>query len=261
MKKISRMLSLMITAFIVITAASAPLYAADTTEVQLGATTTSVSMEKGTSRTLKTSLTGKVTWTSSKTSVATVSASGKVTAKNLGTTVITAKNSSKSQQFKVTVTSKNLIKNGDASQGLKYWVDKQGVWETRTEYDNTVFAYDSYFFMPRGFKGKDGAKTRIYQDLSIKGYQGRKATLSAYNRTWTDGHKDVSIIRVDFYDTSGTIVGSAVKTAPHNAAWTKISASNKIPANAVKARVSLYSIYHQGSESDSYFDQITLVVS
>lgn len=65
----------------------------------------SLTMSKGSSIQLGTvmSVDGAVTWTSSKTSVATVSSNGKITAKSKGSAVITAKSGKNSVKIKITV--------------------------------------------------------------------------------------------------------------------------------------------------------------
>ena len=62
-------------------------------------------MSKGSTIQLGTvmSVDGAVTWTSSKTSVATVSSNGKITAKSKGSAVITAKTGKNSVKIKITV--------------------------------------------------------------------------------------------------------------------------------------------------------------
>lgn len=72
---------------------------------------TKVTLIKGESKTLKvTGTKSKVTWSSSKKSVATVSSKGKVTAKAKGTTTITAKVGSKKLTCKVTVETPKISK-------------------------------------------------------------------------------------------------------------------------------------------------------
>ena len=155
--------------------------------------------------------------------------------------------------------SSNLIRNGDASDGLNGWTDPDGIWQTGTNYDG-VGAYDSYYFFPKGFKGADG--TRIYQDVNVKSYVGMKATLSAQNRTYSNGHTDESMLKIEFFNSSGSLLDSAssIKDSK-SASWHLLSVSVTVPKNAATARVSLYSFYHTGSEADSYFDNVTLVMS
>ena len=155
----------------------------------------------------------------------------------------------------------NLLTNGKASNGLKGWKNPDAVWMTASSYDNHVYAYDGDFFFPKGFKGKDGSKTRIYQDVSVKKYIGMKATLSAYNRTWDEGHRDDSILMLQFLDKNGKVISENSVKGQKTIKWHKISVSNTVPDNAVTARVSLWSVYYQGSETDSYFDNVSLTMS
>lgn len=156
--------------------------------------------------------------------------------------------------------STNLLNNGDALDGLNGWENPDGLWVTRTSYDGQIDAYDGYFFFPIGFKGADGARTRIYQDVYVKDYAGKLATLSAYNRTWSNGHTDESMLMMEFFDAVGNLLDRASVTSSRKADWHKIEVSRPIPNNAVTARISLYAIYHTGSEVDSYFDNVSFTV-
>lgn len=154
----------------------------------------------------------------------------------------------------------NLLLNGDASNGLKGWTDKDGVWKTQTKYDQ-VEAYNSYFFFPKGFKGASGASTRIYQDVSVKNYVGMTATLSAYNRAWDTANTDESVLMAEFFDSNGKLLDTASVKSSKNPKWHKISVEKIIPSNAVTARISLVGIYYYGSEVDSYFDDVSFSIS
>lgn len=154
----------------------------------------------------------------------------------------------------------NLLINGDASDGLKGWTDRDGVWKTQTSYGN-VKAHNSYFFFPKGFKGASGASTRIYQDVPVRNYAGMTATLSAYNRAWDTANTDESVLMAEFFDANGKIIDTASVKSSKNPQWHKISVEKIIPGNAVTARISLVGIYYYGSEVDSYFDDVSFSVS
>jgi hypothetical protein len=153
--------------------------------------------------------------------------------------------------------SSNLLVNGDASGGLKGWTTADNYWKTATSYDKVV-AYDSHFFYPQGFKGNDGANTHIYQDVNIKNYAGKNVTLSAYVRTWDTNNTDESVLLLEFFDANGKLLDKGSVSSSRNPQWHRISVTRTVPGNAVRARVSLYAIYHYGSEVDSYFDNVTL---
>ena len=88
--------------FLLIALLAVPLSASAASKIKLNKT--KITMTKGKSYRLKVSGTKrKVTWSSSKKSVAAVNSSGKVTAKKKGTAVITAKVCSKRYRCKVTV--------------------------------------------------------------------------------------------------------------------------------------------------------------
>ena len=95
---ITLIIAIMMTAII----SAMPVHAAAVTTNVKG----TVTMQAGASKTLYVKNAGKVTWTSSKKTVATVSKSGKVTAKNAGSTKITATAGKKKYTCTVKVTKK-----------------------------------------------------------------------------------------------------------------------------------------------------------
>ncbi len=155
--------------------------------------------------------------------------------------------------------SQNLISNGSASNGLKGWKTVDNCWKTATSYDQ-VSAYDKHFFYPQGFKGKDGATTRIYQDINISSYAGRKMTFSAHVRTWDTKNTDESVLLLEFFDAKGKLIDSARQSSSCNPKWHQISVARTVPRNAARVRASLCAVYHYGSEVDAYFDNVKLVV-
>ena len=153
----------------------------------------------------------------------------------------------------------NLLTNGNASNGLNGWTAPDGKWATATSYDG-VTALDGSFFYTKGFTGTNG--TRMYQDVNISSYVGKKVTLSAQNRAFSSGHTDDSMLKIEFLNASGSVIDEASSAKDHgNATWHNMSVSATVPSGAVTARVSLYSYYKTGSESDSYYDNVSLTVS
>lgn len=156
-------------------------------------------------------------------------------------------------------TSANLLTNGDASSGLSGWAAPDGKWATVDSYDG-VTALDGSFFYTKGFTGTNGS--RMYQDVSISGYIGKKATLTAQNRAYRSGHEDESMLKIEFLNASGAVIGEASSVKEHgNSTWHDMSVSATVPNGAVTARCSLYTYYKFGSESDSYYDNVSLTVS
>lgn len=153
-----------------------------------------------------------------------------------------------------------LLVNGDASRGLAGWIDPDGIWITRTEYENQVTAYDGYFFMPSAFKTY-GARTRIYQDVSVSGLAGAETEFSAMVRTWDTNNTDETLLMVEYLDARGNLLGQAEVTSANDPNWHRIGVKSIVPAGAVTARLSLYAVYWYGSECDSYFDSVSFAVS
>ena len=153
-----------------------------------------------------------------------------------------------------------LLRNGDASQGLSGWTDPDGIWVTRTEYDGQVTAYDGNFFMPSAFKTAIGARTRIYQDVSVAEYAGMETVFSARVRTWDTRNTDETLLLVEYLDRYGNLLSTGEITSANDPEWHLISVVTSVPAEAVTARLSLYAVYWYGSECDSYFDDVSFVI-
>ncbi|MBR5089148.1 MAG: Ig-like domain-containing protein [Ruminiclostridium sp.] len=150
----------------------------------------------------------------------------------------------------------NLVKNGNANDGLNRWTTDSTGWYTTVSVDS-VSAYDSYFFTSEECSA---GRSRIYQDINVKKYAGKKSVLSAYVRDWKNGHGDESMIMVEFLNSSGSVLDSASKAMSGSATWTKISVTRTIPKKAVTARISLYAIKHSGTYCDAYFDNVSFIV-
>ena len=153
----------------------------------------------------------------------------------------------------------NLLTNSDASNGMNGWSAPDGYWTTDSSYDS-VEAYDSYYFCTKGYTGTE--PSRMFQDVNISDHVGKKATLSAMNRAYRSGHPDESMLQIEFLDSSGNVINSAESNRDSgNSDWHSMSVTATVPSGAVKARVSLYTFYKTGSESDSYYDNISLTVA
>ncbi len=153
-----------------------------------------------------------------------------------------------------------LLVNGNASQGLSGWTDPDGIWITRTEYDGQVTAHDGHFFMPSAFKSAIGARTRIYQDVSVADYAGAETEFSAWVRTWDTRNTDETLLVVEYFDAGGSLLSQSNVTSAKNPSWHRISVTSVVPDGAVTARLSLYAVYWYGSECDSYFDDVSFRV-
>ena len=147
--------------------------------------------------------------------------------------------------------SSNLLKNGNASKGLKYWKAKTGAWEATTEVDG-IDPYSGKYFYPGYCEVGE-----LYQDVSIKSYAvGTEFTLSAVMRGWNNSDK--AAIQIAFLNKKGKEILSFQKVYRDNDWKTKKVIAYK-PKGAVKLRVSL--IGEGGSSSmccDAYFDNVVL---
>lgn len=134
----------------------------------------SITLDVGETTTLKISGTkSKVTWTSNKKAVATVSNSGKVTAKKEGQATITAKVDSKKYTCKVTVEEKTL------SGLIKHLKDEKLIKGSETKMDASLIGGKT------GVKYKDSSVELYEFDTSSKEYKNiektNKVTLSGFN--------------------------------------------------------------------------------
>jgi hypothetical protein len=144
-----------------------------------------ITLEAGKSQTLK--ITGtkqKVTWSSSKTSVATVSSTGKVTAKGAGTAVITATVNKKKYTCKITVKTATVVNPN----------------VTKAPFDAQEQKFNKItYIIPKGWTNDSAYQQGSTNVLSIHPEVGKEITAYSYislNITETDVPKsDYSIIK------------------------------------------------------------------
>ena len=153
-----------------------------------------------------------------------------------------------------------LVVNGDASDGLWGWTDPDGIWLAVQSY-GIVTPYDSFFFTPADDLVPREGESHIYQDVSVAEYAGVKAVYSAYVRTWDANNTDETKLVVEFFDADGQLLDSGEVTSSNDPEWHRISLTKTIPQGAVTARLSLHAIYWYGSGCDSYFDNVSFLVT
>ena len=152
----------------------------------------------------------------------------------------------------------NLLVNGNASDGMTGWNAPDGFWTTDIDYDG-VTALDSYYFCTKGFK-VSGGSSRMYQDVNISAYAGRYASLSTDLRAFRSGHPD-EMMGIEFLNAGGTVIESyETQKESGNSEWHLEGLTVTIPSGAVTARVSLYTFYKSGSESDAYYDNVSFTI-
>ncbi|MBQ7165547.1 MAG: Ig-like domain-containing protein [Treponema sp.] len=153
----------------------------------------------------------------------------------------------------------NLLKNGNAGDGISGWVDPDSAWSSVSAKWNR----GGRMFWPGRRKT---AGTRMYQDVAVSSSTGGTAKLSAYAHGYgTD--KDKAVLRLEFLGSSGSVIDSCESDYASGERdkdnWRQISVSRVVPAGAVTARVSLVGIngHNSTSDCDSYFADVVFTVS
>ena len=142
----------------------------------------------------------------------------------------------------------NLLKNGNASDGMNEWTNAGGYWTTGT---SEVSPYDGAFFWP----GKCEAG-ELYQDVSLSGIpKGRVLILTAMCRDYSGN--DVCRLQLSFLSGDGTVLLSDYQEYAQSS-WASVGVRLTVPAGAAAARVSLIARRNSGTDNDCYFDNITL---
>ncbi|MBP5605165.1 MAG: hypothetical protein J6X60_06445, partial [Ruminiclostridium sp.] len=109
---------------------------------------------------------------------------------------------------------------------------------------------------------QSGGSSRMYQDVNVSGYAGKYATLSADLRAYRSGHPDEMMMGIEFLNADGTVIESYETQKEYgNSEWHLEGLTVTVPSGAVTARCSLYTFYKSGSESDAYYDNVSLTVS
>ena len=170
------------------------------------------------------------------------------------------------------VAQNNLLTNGDASQGLRWWTEPLGgnEWEATTI--SEVPPISGPYFYPKKFKGlrasgapdwkaRGGKYTQLMQTVSVSSsyVEGRTMTLSADARGWP-GQDDAVILQVRCFDSSNKMLASKDSNYAQGGNWKKIKASLVVPSGTVKVEVGLFVHRLVGNAADGYIDNVSLTV-
>ena len=159
---------------------------------------------------------------------------------------------------------KNLLVNGsgekfNAETGkLKGWKDPDDAWAAET---SGSWGHDAkngkYYMWP---KRKDLESTKIYQDVKMpKKFIGKRIILSAWLANYDQSPHDQSTLTLTFYNAKGKKI-SSLSQDQRNPEWKKHTIVTNVPKGTDKARVTLAGKRFVGSDLDSYFDSVSLVV-
>ncbi|EJU24104.1 copper amine oxidase N-terminal domain protein [Peptoanaerobacter stomatis] len=149
----------------------------------------------------------------------------------------------------------NLLKNPSFEEGLSYWVEAEGTWNSQEMVENERYkaVHGKYLvWSPQN-------NPCIYQDVSLSGYNaGQTVELSTQSCNWDQNPPDESQIVLKFLDNSDNVIKQS-KAQGSKSSWYRLNISERMPVGAVKARVELWGIRKTG-ETDAYFDDVSLTV-
>lgn len=207
---------------------------------------TSATLYVGSSTTLKiTGTSKKVTWSSNKTSVATVSSKGKVTAKKAGTAVVTAKVSGKKYTSKITVKNPYLnAKTKTLTVGQTYTLKLTGTKDKIWSSSNTSVATVSSL-------GKVTAKKAGTAVITVKGSNGKYYSATITVKAASTGSNYTSNTNTSNTNTSNTNTSntntSNTNTSSNNTNTTSNTSSGSLTASKVYAdMIAMKSKYPEG---------------
>ena len=139
---------------------------------------------------------------------------------------------------------KNLIVNGDGTQGMTSWITNQK-WSIRGAY----------------FQPQDQASATMYQDVAIDNIDvGTEITLGATMYCYNQKPSDIGTLKLEFLidDNSKVLLSNSVTHASPELVNKIITLP--IPEGAKYARVTLHGDRKTGANLDTYFTNIKLTV-
>ncbi len=159
----------------------------------------------------------------------------------------------------------NLLENPDFEYGIEGWTDPDKVWGLEVD--------ESYYYAQHGRfytwgvnssdvrRDDDGvARTRIYQDVSLKNYKADETIVfNTLLCNYDQPPHDMGKVTLEFFDKKENIIES-YSQSQRNPNWNSQTIICSIPEGAVKVRVSLWAYRYVGSDIDAYYDYCSLVV-
>lgn len=154
----------------------------------------------------------------------------------------------------------NLLVNPDFEDGLKGWKDNDKVWSVEYTSDTGKPKHGNFLTWPVFSSSLEKNTTRIYQDVSLEGYNTDDTVVfNTLICNYDQAPHDMGKVTLGFLDKDG----KAIKTysqSQRNPNWNSQSLICSIPEGAVKVRVSLWAYRYVGSDIDAYYDYCSLVV-
>ena len=161
--------------------------------------------------------------------------------------------------------SANLLANPGAEQGLSSWVVDQGVCESMLAEDcsgTTPFSDDYYFCV--GGLCTESAVAIMHQDIDVTSYSDSidlgvfNVSFGAMMSDWSGA--DVPEMRVLFLSQDGTQIGATDYYAGPFVNWTLVEDNLTIPTLTRVIRCELKGTRNEGTDNDSYFDDVFVKV-
>ena len=161
--------------------------------------------------------------------------------------------------------SANLLENPGAEQGLSSWIIDQGVCEAMLAGDcaGTYPNSGDYYFCVGGLC-TESAVAIMHQDIDVDSYTDSidlgvlNVSFGAMMSDWSGA--DVPEMRLRFLTLGGTEIGSTDYYAGPYTSWTLVGDDIEIPALTRIIRCELKGTRNEGTDNDSYFDDVFVKV-
>jgi hypothetical protein len=163
--------------------------------------------------------------------------------------------------------SPNLVINPGAENGMSNWAIVEGMVEALTDGQcNGVSPHSGskYFAVGGLCNGTESAIGRCSQNIDVSGFASNidtgnlQANFGAYMRDWEG--LDIPQIKIYFKNNSGAIIGSSNALSTNSTSWIAMSEWVTIPISTRTITVELKGVRNNGTDNDSYIDDIFLVV-
>ena len=163
--------------------------------------------------------------------------------------------------------SANLIINPGAESGMSNWAVVEGMVEALTDGQcNGVSPHSGskYFAVGGLCNGTESPIGRCSQNIDVSGYATNidtgnlQANFGAYMRDWEG--LDIPQIKIYFKNNSGAIIGASNALSTNSTSWIAMNEWVTIPSFTRTITVELKGVRNNGTDNDSYIDDIFLVV-
>lgn len=154
----------------------------------------------------------------------------------------------------------NLLVNPDFEDGLKGWKDPDKAWSVEFTSDTGKPKHGNFLTWPYISGSLEKNTTRIYQDVSLEGYNPDDTVIfNTLICNYDQPPHDMGKVTLAFLDKDGKAINT-YSQSQRNPNWNSQSIVCSIPKGAEKVRVSLWAYRYVGSDIDAYYDYCSLVV-